>query len=91
MLTQRLLAHVPLLLHPNPKRVAILGLGSGVTLGSALTHSIERADVLEISPEVVEASHFFDAENHGAVGDPRTRVIVGDGRSHLLLTRDRMK
>ena len=33
MLTQRLLAHVPLLLHPNPKRVAILGLGSGVTLG----------------------------------------------------------
>ena len=38
MLTQRLLAHVPLLLHPNPQRAAIIGLGSGVTLGSALTH-----------------------------------------------------
>jgi len=87
MLTQRLLAHVPLLLHPNPKRVAILGLGSGVTLGSALTHPIDRADVLEISPEVVEASHFFDAENHAALRDERTRLIVGDGRSHLLLTR----
>jgi spermidine synthase len=89
MLTQRLLAHVPLLLHPNPKRVAILGLGSGVTLGSALTHPIARADVLEISPEVVEAARFFDAENHRAVIDPRTRLVVGDGRTHLLLTRER--
>jgi spermidine synthase len=88
MLTQRLLAHVPLLLHPDPKRVAILGLGSGVTLGSALKHPIEHADVLEISPEVVEASRFFEAENHHALNDPRTHLIVGDGRSHLLLTSD---
>ena len=41
MLTQRLLAHVPLLLHPSPQRAAILGLGSGVTLGSALTHGLD--------------------------------------------------
>ena len=89
MLTQRLLAHVPLLLHPDPKRVAILGLGSGVTLGSALTHPIGRADVLEISPEVVAASRFFDKENHRAIANPNTRVIVGDGRTHLVLTRER--
>ena len=89
MLTQRLLAHVPLLLHPDPRKLAILGLGSGVTLGSALTHPVERADLLEISPQVVEASRFFDAENHRALADPRTRLIVGDGRTHLLLTRER--
>jgi spermidine synthase len=88
MLTQRLLAHIPLLLHPNPKQVAILGLGSGVTLGSALTHPVEHADVLEISPEVVQASRFFETENHRALSDPRTHLIVGDGRSHLLLTRE---
>ncbi len=88
MLTQRLLAHIPLLLHPDPKKVVILGLGSGVTLGSALRHPIERADLLEISPEVVEASRFFDAENHSGPVDPRTRLIVGDGRTHLLLTRE---
>ncbi len=85
MLTQRLLAHVPLLLHPNPKTVAVLGLGSGVTLGSALTHPVERADVLEISPEVVEASRFFEPENGAALSDPRTRLILGDGRTHILL------
>lgn len=87
MLTQRLLAHVPLLLHPDPRRVAILGMGSGVTAGSALTHGIESATILEISPEVIEASAFFTAENHDVLHDPRVRVIVGDGRTHLLLTR----
>jgi spermidine synthase len=86
MLTQRLLAHVPLLLHEAPRDVAILGLGSGVTLGSALTHAITRADVLEISREVVDASGYFRNENHGALEDARTHLIVGDGRTHLMLT-----
>lgn len=87
MLTQRLLAHVPLLLHPNPRRAAIIGLGSGVTLGSALTHPLTEAVVLEISQEVVDASRFFENENHRALADPRTRLVVGDGRTHLLLSK----
>ena len=86
MLTQKLVAHLPLLLHDNPREVMIVGLGSGATAGSALRHPITRADVLEISPEVVEASQFFVAENYDALKDPRTNLIVGDGRSHLLLT-----
>jgi spermidine synthase len=89
MLTQKLVAHLPLLLHENPRAVAIVGLGSGVTLGSALRHPMARADVLEISPEVVEASRFFDDENHHALDDARANLIVGDGRSHLLLSRRR--
>jgi len=86
MLTQKLLAHLPLLLHDNPREIAIVGLGSGVTVGAALRHPITRADVIEISPEVVEASQYFAAENQHALADPRTHLIVGDGRSHLLLS-----
>ena len=89
MLTQKLLAHLPLLLHPDPRRVGIIGLGSGVTVGAALTHPVERVDVVEISPQVVEASRFFARENHDALDDPRTRLVVGDGRAHLHLTPDR--
>ncbi|MGH9329754.1 MAG: spermidine synthase, partial [Vicinamibacterales bacterium] len=85
MLTQRLLAHLPLVLHPAPREVAIIGLGSGVTAGSALAHGVARVDVLEISPEVVEASAHFTADNRDALRDPRLRLIVGDGRSHLAL------
>lgn len=87
MLTQALVAHVPLLLHPAPSRVAVVGLGSGVTAGAALTHPVSAVDVIELSPEVVEASRFFVTENRAALGDPRTRLIVGDGRSHLRLSR----
>jgi spermidine synthase len=86
MVTQKTLAHLPLLLHPHPRDVAIIGLGSGVTLGSALLHPIARADVIEISPEVVEASRYFSTENRNPLNDPRTHLIVGDGRSHMLLS-----
>lgn len=85
MLTQKLIAHLPLLLHDNPSQVGIIGLGSGVTVGAALQHPIAGADVVEISPEVVEASRFFESENRRALDDPRTHLIVGDGRTHLLL------
>ena len=87
MLTQRMLGLLPVLIHGTARDICIIGLGSGVTLGSALASgAVEHADVVEISPEVVEASHFFDRENGGALAKPGVRLIVGDGRSHLLLT-----
>jgi spermidine synthase len=86
MLTQKLIAHLPLLIHRDARDVAIVGLGSGVTAGAALQHPVEHVDVIEISPEVVEASSFFVEENRHALEDPRLRLILGDGRSHLLLS-----
>src|SRR5204863_7273207 len=90
MLTQRLLGLLPMLMHDRPTDVCIIGLGSGVTLESALASgTISRADVVEISPEVVEASAFFARENANALGAGNVRLVIGDGRSHLLLTRRR--
>jgi spermidine synthase len=87
MLTQRLLGLLPVLLHGQARDIAVIGLGSGVTVGSALAAgTVQHADVIEISPEVVEASHFFDRESGAPLGRPGVRLIVGDGRSHLLLT-----
>lgn len=86
MLTQRLLAHVPLLLHPGPRDVCVIGHGSGVTAGSALTHPIDRLDAVEISLGVVEGSRFFTEENHNPLEDERLHLFVTDGRNHLLLT-----
>jgi spermidine synthase len=90
MLTQRLLGLLPVLVHGHARQIAIIGLGSGVTVGSALAAgTVQRADVIEISPEVVEASRFFDRESGNALSQPGVRLIVGDGRSHLLLTPSR--
>ena len=83
MITQRLLAHLPLLAHPAPRRVYVIGLGSGVTAGAALTHPVEHVDVVELSPAVAEAARLFAAENHGALDDPRLALAVDDGRIHL--------
>lgn len=87
MLTQKLLAHLPLMLHPSPREVAVIGFGSGVTVGAALQHPLTRLDALEISPEVIAASSFFREENHHALSDSRTRLVVADGRTHLMLSK----
>ncbi len=76
--------HLPLLAHPAPRTVFVLGLGSGVTAAAVARHPVERVDVLEIEPAVVEASRFFAGEQGGLLGDPRVRIAIGDGRSFLL-------
>lgn len=87
MLTQRLLGLLPTLLHPDPHDALVIGLGSGVTADAMLaTGEVQRLDVVEISPEVAEASAFFERENRGVLKDPRVRLLIGDGRSHLRLS-----
>src|SRR6516164_3180587 len=60
LLTEKLLAHLPLALAKEAKHVCLIGLASGVTAGALLAHPIQSLDVLEIAPEMVSASHFFD-------------------------------
>jgi spermidine synthase len=83
MTTQKMLGHLPLLLSDRVQRVAIIGLGSGVTAGAVLQYPVQSLDVVEISPEVAEASDFFRHVNHDALKDSRTHLIIGDGRNHL--------
>src|SRR5262249_46662317 len=86
MLTQVLAGHLPMLFHDAPKTACVVGLGSGVTLGSVLQYPVEHVDSVEISPEVYDAARVFGEFNHGAVDDPRVSRLVEDGRNHLLLT-----
>jgi spermidine synthase len=90
MLTQRLLGALPVLLHPDPQELLVIGLGSGVTAGAALASApLRRVDIVELSREVVEASSFFSSENGNVLRAPPVRLVVGDGRSHVLLARRR--
>jgi spermidine synthase len=84
MHTQLFSGHIPMLLHPNPKRVLVIGLGSGVTAGAVARYPVEQIDVIEIEPAVVEASRFFATENRNVLADPRVRLIVADGRNFLM-------
>jgi spermidine synthase len=87
MLTQRLLGLLPTLLHPEPRDALVIGLGSGVTADAVLaTGEVRDLDIVEISPEVAEASAYFERENHHVLGKPGVRLLIGDGRSHLRLS-----
>lgn len=82
---QYLLGHLPLLLHPHPERVVNIGLGGGITLGAVTAHPEPREIVqVELDPLVVEATRtWFSQANRNALGDPRLRLAIDDGRSFV--------
>jgi len=85
MFTQTLLAHFPMLWHPNPKKVMVMGLASGITGGEVLHYPIDKLDILEISPQVIEAAKHFKPWNNSVLTNPKAHVILQDAKSHLLL------
>ena len=90
MLTQRLLGLLPTLAHDNPRNALVIGLGSGVTADAVVaSKTVEHLDVVEISPEVVQAASLFEEENRKVLGAPGVQLLVGDGRTHLQLTSRR--
>ena len=83
-------SHLPLLIHPNPKTVFYLGMGTGITAGAALQHPVDRITVTELVPEVVMATKkYFSPFLHGLYSDERATVIAEDGRNYLLGTATR--
>ncbi len=88
--TQKLQGHIPLLLHPNPKRVLHIGFGSGGTAWAVSRHPVSNITIAEISPEVLEVSDAkLGAVNHGVLHDARVHVEINDGRNYVLATRDK--
>lgn len=85
--TQVLLGQLPLFLKPDARDVLVVGLGSGVTAHSVLTHPDTRVDCVEISPAVVEASRFFASVNGRVYENKRFNLICEDGRSYVSMTR----
>jgi spermidine synthase len=91
MRLQRMLGHVPALLHPDPRSVLVVGFGAGVTAGSFLVHpGIERISICEIEPLIPRAvAGYFSKENYGVVQSPRARFIYDDARHFILTTREK--
>lgn len=86
-LAERRQAHIPLLLHPAPKRALFLGPGTGITLGAASLHPGLIADGVELVPEVIELLHHFAPENMGT--GATSRVIAADARRFVRASDER--
>ncbi len=80
-----MLAHLPLLLHPDPQNELTVGFGTGGTSYAITTHGIE-AWCVEIEPEVPRAAALLEDQNAGVVGNPQFHLILNDARDHLAIS-----
>jgi spermidine synthase len=83
-------AVVPLLLHPDPRAVFFLGMGTGITAGAALPFPVERVVVCELVGDVVDlAREHFRPWTGGLFDDERVVIHAEDGRSCLRRSPER--
>ncbi|MGA1792189.1 MAG: fused MFS/spermidine synthase, partial [bacterium] len=88
MPTQIMIGHLPLILAKDMQDVLVVGIGSGITIGSVLTHPVGHVDCVEISDAVFEASKYFSPENKDYWKDERIYVNIEDAK-HFVKATDR--
>ena len=86
-----MLTHVPLLAHPAPRRVLIIGGGDGGILREVAKHrGIELITMVEIDGSVVEmCKQYFPGHSAGAFDDPRLNLVIDDGMNFVANTTER--
>lgn len=88
--TQVMLGMIGGVLHPNPRRAAVIGLGVGSTAGwIGAIPTLERVDVAEIEPNIVHIARACSAVNQDILQNPKVHIFIGDGRELLSTTRER--
>jgi len=87
---QYMLGHLPMLLHPNPKKAFVLGLGSGMTLGAVSAYdSLESLTLAELEPEIIGVAKTFSEWNNDVMSNPRLRIVQNDGRNYLMTSKEK--
>ena len=88
--TQVMMGLLGAMIHGSPKTAAVVGLGGGSTAGwLGAVPSIERVDVVELEPAVLEYARLCEAVNHGAMNNPKVHITIGDAREYLMTTPQR--
>ena len=79
-----MITHVPMLCHPSPKNILIIGGGDGGTAREVLKHSlVEKVTLVEIDQQVVEASRKFLPSLGSAFENPKLDLVVADGIKYV--------
>lgn len=81
---ERRQGRIPLLMHPNPREVAFLGVGTGISVSSIVGDAaIEKVDAVELIPDVLDAAEYFASSNREFYNDPRCTVHAADARHFI--------
>ena len=75
-----MISHVPMLTHPDVKRVLVIGGGDGGSIREVLRHDhVEEVVMVEIDEEVINASKAHLPQLSQAFDHPRLKLKIGDG------------
>jgi spermidine synthase len=86
----RFIGSLPVAVHPEPKKILVIGVGGGATAGAVAAFSNQiPIDIVELSPAVVDAARHFTGVNQGLFERPNIHLRVDDGRNYMLLTPER--
>jgi len=87
--TQILVGHLGAVFDPAPRRVLIIGFGSGMTVSAVARHpEVQRIDCVEIEPAVIQAAPYLRKLNRDVLSDPRVHIVLDDARNFLLTSPD---
>ncbi len=88
MYTQIFMAHLPALMNPRPRRVLVIGCGTGTTTGCLTLHpEVEEIHLAEIEPAQIEVARIFGRHNYNGVDSPKVHIHLDDARHFLLADR----
>ena len=88
VITMKMTAHLPLILHSKAEKALVIGWGSGCTAGTASLYPLKQIDCIEIEPLMVRCGAYFTDINHAVTSDPRFHSYIRDGRNYLQVTSE---
>jgi len=87
--TQVMSVLIGAMLHPDPKRALVIGLGTGSSSGwLAQVPTMQRVDTVEIEPAVLRIADAMAPVNHAVLKNPKVHLLLADGRELLLTASD---
>ena len=91
MRLERMMGHVPALIHPSPRSVLTVGFGAGVTAGSFVPYpEIQNLVICELESFIPPAStEYFGSQNNQVFNDPRTHIVYDDARHFIFTTNQK--
>ena len=84
-----MLVHPALACHPEPRKVLLIGGGDGGALREVLKHPVERAWMVEIDGQVVDACRKHFGWIGPSLESGRAELVIGDGNVIIRETKER--
>ena len=83
----KLLSHLPILFHPGPESVLVVGFGFGSTVYTATRYDLPLIECVELVPEEANTASYFIPENHGVLDSGLVKMVFDDGRNQILTAK----